>query len=105
MGSRRKFTREFKLSVIQQSGSCSVAEICREYDIQANLFHRWKKEYESNPHEAFQGNGKAWKNEAKLAKYERLIGQLYAENALLKKSIAHLTALKAEEQRRRQCTK
>ncbi len=57
MGSRRRFAKEFKESVVQQLDSRSATEICRENNIQQNLLHRWKKEYESNPHEAFKGNG------------------------------------------------
>ena len=105
MGSRRKFTNDFKLEVVQQLGIRSAAEICREHDIQQNLLHRWKKEYESNPGEAFKGNGKVWKEEAKLAHSQRLIGQLYAEIDLLKKSLQRLRVLRAEEQRERRFTK
>jgi len=104
MGSRRKFTRDFKLSVVQQLGSRSAAEICREHDIQQNLLCRWKKEYESNPGDAFQGSGKAWKEEARLARYERLIGQLYSEIDLLKKSIEQMTRLRVQERQRRSFT-
>lgn len=105
MGSRRSFTKEFKQSVVQQLDSCSAAEICRENDIQPNLLHRWKKEYEANPDEAFEGNGKLWKEEAKSARYERLIGQLYAEIDLLKKSLQNLRQSRSEEAKRRQYTK
>lgn len=105
MGSRREFTKEFKLAVIQQLGSRSAAEICRENNIKQNLICRWKKEYDSNPGEAFHGNGKLWKEEAKIAQYERLIGRLYAEIDLLKKSLEHLSQLRAEEQRGRGFTK
>lgn len=103
MGSRRKFTRDFKRKVIQELGTRPVEEICREYELQRQLVHRWKREFETNPREAFSGNGNLWKEDAKIAKYERLIGQLYAENALLKKSIAYLTKLKEEEKRKRRC--
>lgn len=105
MGSRRRFTREFKQSVVQQLELRSAAEICRENEIHANLLHRWKKEYESNPQEAFQGNGKAWKIEAQLAHSQRLLGQAHMEIDLLKKSFEKLSALKAEEQRKRCSTK
>lgn len=105
MGSRRKFTKEFKQSVVHQLDSHSAAEICRENDIQPNLLYRWKKEYESNPYEAFKGNGKLWKEDAKIAQYERLIGQLYAEIDLLKKRTEYLKRSRAEEFRRRQFTK
>ena len=105
MGSRRNFTKEFKHSVVQQLDSRSAAEICRENDIQQNLIHRWKKEYESNPHEAFNGNGKLWKEDAKIAQYERLIGQLYMEIDLLKKRTEHLRQLRAEELKAKKFTK
>ena len=105
MGSRRSFTKEFKQSVVQQLNSRSAAQVCRENDIQQNLLHRWKKEYESNPQEAFQGKGKIWKEEAKIAQYERLIGQLYIEIDLLKKRTESLRQLRAEEIKGRQCTK
>ena len=105
MGSRRRFTREFKQSVVQQLGTCSAAEICREHDISKNMLHRWKNEYESNPDKAFKGNGKMWKQEAKIAQYERLIGQLYAEIDLLKKRTEYLKQHRAEEFRMRRLTK
>jgi len=105
MGSRRRFTKEFKNSVIQQLDSSSSAEICREHDIHQNMLQRWKKEYELNPHDAFKGNGKLWKQEAKIAHYERFIGQLFIEIDLLKKRTEHLRQLRAEELRMRKCTK
>lgn len=105
MGSRKNFTKEFKLSVIRELDFCSVAEICREHEIQKGLLYRWKHEYKINPGEAFCGNGKMWKEEAKIAQYERLVGRLYSEIDLLKKSIEKSNQLKAEEQRKRQLTK
>ena len=105
MGSRRRFTKEFKHSVVQQLDSSSTAEICREHDIHLNMLHRWKKEYESNPYEAFQGNGRLWRGEAKIAQCERLIGQLYVEIDLLKKRTVSLRKLRAEDLGRKQCIK
>ena len=105
MGSRRRFTKEFKNSVVQELESSSPAEICREHDIHQNMLQRWQKEYESNPHDAFKGNGKLWKQEAKIAQYERLIGQQCIEIDLLKKRTEHLRQLRAEELIMRKCTK
>ena len=48
----------------------SYAQICRDY--------------EKNPDGAFSGYGNLWKESAKIAQYERLIGQLYAESWLTK---------------------
>ena len=105
MGSRRRFTKEFKQSVVQQLDSSSAAEICREHDVHENMLHRWKKEYESNPYGAFKGNGKLWKQEAKIAQYERLIGQLFVEIDLLKKRTEYLKQQRAEELRMKRFTK
>jgi len=102
----RKFTKVFKISVVQELEDKSLVQVCRENDIHPNLLSRWKKEYESNPAEAFKGHGNVWKDEAKLARYERLVGQLYAENAFLKKTLERLKQLAAEERRaKRSCTR
>ena len=105
MGSRRRFTKEFKHSVVQQLDSSSAAEICREHDIHQNMLQRWKAEYESNPDGAFKGNGKLWKHEAKIAQYERLIGQLCMEIDLLKKRTEHLKQQRSEEIKMRMLTR
>jgi len=59
-----------------------------------------EKGFEKDPHGAFSGRGNLWKEEAKIAQYERLIGQLYAENAFLKKTSEILQERNAEEKRR-----
>ena len=76
---RRIFSREFKLSLLQELESKSASQICREHEIHPVLLSSWKRDYEKDPAHAFSGRGNAWKEEAKIAKYERLIGQLYAE--------------------------
>lgn len=103
MGSRRKFTTEFKRKVVHELDSRPVEEICREYEIEKQLVYRWKQEFEANPREAFSGNGNIWKEDARIAKYERKIGQQAMEIDLLKKSIDHLTRLKEEEKLKRRC--
>lgn len=97
MGVRRRFTRDFKQSIIQQLGARSLAEICREHDLHQNVIQRWRREYERNPKEAFRGHGKTWKEEAIIARYERMVGRQALEIELLKKSIARLSQLRAEE--------
>ena len=58
MKGRRSFTREFKLSVLQEleSGK-SVAEICRQHELKKDVVCRWRKEYRENPKFAFAGRG------------------------------------------------
>lgn len=97
---KRTFTREFKLSILREIEHTSAAEVCREHAISCSLLSKWKRDYEKNPQEAFKGRGNMWKEEAKIAHYERLVGQLYAEIDLLKKTAAILQQRKAEEKQR-----
>jgi transposase-like protein len=97
MATRRRFTREFKLDILRQAEHQPLAEVCREHNLQPTLVNRWKREQQQYPKEAFRGKGNLYKLEAQVAKYERLVGQLYAENALLKKAIASLQERQAEE--------
>jgi len=105
MRTKRTFTREFKLSVLRELDSKSAAEICREHEIHPVLLNKWKREHQQNPKGAFSGHGKIAKFEAQIAERDRLIGQLYAENALLKKAIQRSLERRAEQSRGRCDTK
>ena len=101
MRSQRMFTRDFKLMVLCELDSGkSAAELGRVHEVHPNVIHRWRREYQDNPKNAFAGPGNTYKLEAKLAERERLIGRLYAENELLKKAIANLKAHHTEQRRR-----
>lgn len=101
MRQKRNFTRDFKLSVLSELSVKSAAEVCREHGIHPVLISSWKKQYQNNPADAFSGKGNLWKAEAEVAKYERLVGKLYAENEFLKKNIKSLQESQAEEKKRR----
>jgi transposase-like protein len=96
---RRKFTREFKLEILRELEGKTLAQVSREHDLLPNVVSKWRKEYESNPRRAFSGNGNLWKESAEIEKYKRLVGQLYAENEFLKKTLDSLQRRKAEEKR------
>ena len=101
MKKRRSFTRNFKLSVIQELQTKKWGEVCREHNLNPSVIHKWRKDYDANPKRSFSGNGNTWKKEAINAQYERLLGQLYAENAFLKKTLERLQSLRKEEKRMR----
>lgn len=91
MNELKKFDRDLKLKILSELDSGkSVAELSRQYEVHPNMIYRWRREYRQNPKEAFAGRGNTWKLEAKLAEYQRMVGQLYAENELLKKAISNL---------------
>ncbi len=96
---RRRYDREFKISVIAElEGGRPPAQIAREHGIHSSLPSRWRDELAENPERAFSGNGKRYKYEARIAELERLLGQLHAENELLKKAFA-MTQKKVREER------
>lgn len=74
----------------------------RENGIHPSMLSKWKREYKENPGTAFSGNGNISKPEAKLAESERPIGQLYAENAFLKKVLTSLEAKLQDHQKQRE---
>ena len=91
--SRRIFTREFKLSAIEQIESGrSLARVARELEVHENVLRRWKQEIQKNPSQAFSGNGN--RVSSREAELERKIGQMTLEIDFLKKALQRV-----EEQR------
>jgi len=91
---RRKYTREFKVKVVQayESGK-SVAELTREYDLHANLVYKWAQEYRNNPTGSFRGSvsgsGDSAGQEGRISELEQMIGRLTMEVDFLKKALKH----------------
>jgi transposase len=93
--SRRKFTREMKLTAIQQlERGAAAGEVARAFEINANLLHRWRKEFRHGPGNAFPGEGKRRWDETKVAQLERKVGQQTLEIDFLKGCLQRI-----EEQR------
>lgn len=94
---RRRFTKEFKLSVLRELETGKTAsQICREHELKDELFSRWKREYSHDPQYAFAGKGRPSKEVTRNAELERKIGQLYLENEFLKKAVNTLQQKLAE---------
>ena len=94
---RRRYDRDFKISVLAElEAGKPLAQIAREYGIHPSLPCRWKAELAENPEKAFMGNGNKYKDQAKIAELERLLGQAHAEIDLLKKAFA-MTQKKVRE--------
>jgi transposase len=93
--SRRKFTREMKLTAVRQleSGS-SAAEVARAFEINPSLLHRWREEFHHGPANAFPGGGKRRWQESQVAQLERKVGQQSLEIDFLKGCLQRI-----EEQR------
>ena len=96
-----RYTREFKLAILAQVNSgVSVSQVARENGLHPTLVARWKREYMANPENAFSGSGTPYKDQAKIAELERMVGKLYAENEFLKKTLETMNGRVEEEKRK-----
>ena len=90
---RRQFTKEFKLQVVREvEAGKAVAQAAREHQLHPNTIIKWRKLHQQYAERAFSGNGQTYKDEARIADLERMLGQMTMENALLKKALSRLEA-------------
>ena len=90
---RRQFTKEFKLQVLREiEAGKPLAQAAREHELHACTILGWRTRHEQYADQAFQGNGRSYTDEAKIAELERKVGQLTMENDLLKKALSRLEA-------------
>jgi transposase len=88
---RRRFSKEFKVRILRElAAGKTLAQASREHQLHPNTLRDWRKQHDRYGQRAFAGNGNAYKDEARIAELERMIGQLTMENALLKKVLQRL---------------
>jgi transposase len=82
---KRQFTKEFKLQfVCEIEASKSVTQAARAHEIHLTIIGRWRKQNSQYGERAVAGNGNTYKDEARIAGLERMVGQFTMENALLR---------------------
>jgi transposase len=84
----------------QVEAGTSIAQVAREHGLHPSMVARWKGEYKEDPEMAFAGPGHPYKDQSRIAELERMVGQLYAENLFLKKTLDAMNQ-RVEEERRR----
>jgi transposase len=95
---RRQFTKEFKLQVIREvEAGKSLAQAAREHQLHPNTIIKWRKLHLKYAERAFAGNGQTYKDEARIAELERMVGRLTMENDLLKKALLRLETYRQQE--------
>jgi transposase-like protein len=93
--SRRKFTKEFKIAALRQlDAGVSIATVARSCEISPGVLHRWRRDFQQSPEQAFPGLGKKRADENRVAELERKIGQQALEIDFLKRCLQRI-----EEQR------
>src|SRR5246127_3147391 len=92
---RRIFNKEFKLAAVRRlEQGVSMGEVARALEVNANVLHRWLREFRQGPGNVFPGNGKQRWSEGRIAELERKVGQQALEIDFLKECLQRI-----EEQR------
>ncbi len=65
----------------------SIAEVSRACEVNANVLHRWRREFRDGVDRAFPGLGKKKADESQRAELEHKIGQQTLEIDFLKRAL------------------
>lgn len=90
---KRTWTAEEKVRIVLESltTNISVAELCRKYAINPNVFYRWKQRFIDGGKAAlsssnkFGNNREATTKDAEIERLKKLIGELTIANDSMKK--------------------
>lgn len=94
MGTRRRFSREYKQEAVQlvtQRG-VTVAQASRELGLNPTVLGKWIREQRADPEHAFPGEGQQKPEQAELTRLRREVAKLKMERDILKKAAAYFAA-------------
>jgi transposase len=88
MARRRTFTATFKTHVVLDvvMGRRSMAHICRDYQLKAQVVYRWKAEFLERADTIFGAAAEQQRTQERIAELERLVGRLTLELEIAKKA-------------------
>ena len=94
MNARRRFSPEFKSDIVLQllSGEKSLAQVCREHQLTAQMVNQWKQQFLAHARHAFEPDAVTQADQLRIAELERLVGQLTMELAIAKKASSWLVS-------------
>ena len=88
---RRKFTKEQKLEIVNQSMSedISIESLAEQYKIHSNSIYRWRRQYLRYEDESFPGNGKKLiiPEEQETARLKKQLIEVELEKEILTKAL------------------
>ncbi len=90
MGTRRTFTKEFKVEAVKlvTDQGRSIADVAGSLGIGENLLRRWKQQLAAEGGEAFRGNGNRTAADEELRQLREENRRLRTERDILKKATA-----------------
>lgn len=92
MTQHKSYSAELKLQVVLEvlKGEKSLAQICREHEVAADLACHWRDVFLQRAPQVFldpRANGKAVADEQRIAELERMVGRLTMELDASKKAL------------------
>lgn len=86
-GTRRQFSREFKLEAVKlvKERGVSVAQAARDLDVHENVLRKWLRELAADPQQAFPGKGVMKSEAAEIERLKKENAKLRMERDILKK--------------------
>ena len=91
MGTRRQFSREFKLEAVRlvKERGVAVAQAARDLDVHENVLRKWIRELAGDPQQAFPGKGVMKPEQAEIERLRKEVAKLKMERDILKKAAAY----------------
>lgn len=101
MNKRRKFSPQFKSQVVLQllSGERSIAELCREHQLTAQMIGNWKQQFLAGATQAFESDATNSAEQERIAELERMVGKLTMELEIAKKASSILDGMRGRNGR------
>jgi Transposase and inactivated derivatives len=92
MGKHKQYSVELKTQVVLEvlKGQKSLAQICREYEVAADLVCHWRDVFLERVPQVFadpRSTGTASKEQERIAELERMVGRLTMELDASKKAL------------------
>ena len=90
MGTRRKFTREFKVEAVKlvRNRGVTMAQAARDLDLNVNVLRGWVRTFREDPTQAFPGVGQQTPDDVEVTQRRREVARLEMERDILKKAVA-----------------
>ena len=91
MGTRRRFSSEFKQEAVRlvRERGIAVAQVARDLDLHESVLRTWVRAHVADPAHAFPGEGQQKPEEAELTRLRCEVTKLRAERDILKKAAAY----------------
>ena len=90
MGTRRQFSREFKVEAVKLviERGVAVAQAARDLDVHETRLRAWMRELTADSQQAFPGKGVMKPEQAEIERLRKEVAKLKMERDILKKAAA-----------------